>query len=48
MFLRKMILADQIFDDTYDATIDSLVANVEALACTKKRSMVLHYNEASA
>lgn len=56
MFLRKMILADQIFDDTYDATIDSLVANVEALACTEKRSMVFidhkkstikvfHYNE---
>lgn len=41
MFLRKMIIADQIFDDTYDASIDSLIANVEALACTENRSMYL-------
>lgn len=56
MFLRKMIITDQIFDDTYDATIDSLIANVEALACTEKTSMIFidhknsmikifHYNE---
>lgn len=56
MFLRKMVITDQLFDDTYDATIDSLVANVEALACTEKRSMIFidhknsmikifHYNE---
>lgn len=56
MFLRKMIIADQIFDDTYDASIDSLIANVEALACTENRSMIFidhknsmikifHYNE---
>ena len=56
MFFRKMILADQIFDDTYDVTIDSLIANIEALACTEKRTMifinhrksnikVFHYND---
>ncbi|MGL6179692.1 MAG: helix-turn-helix transcriptional regulator [Tannerellaceae bacterium] len=51
-----MVLANQVFDDTFDTMIDSLIANVEALACTEKRSMmfinhrksninVFHYNE---